>query len=440
MHTFLTTILFATTANLALASDLPNPILPSDFPALDTETVALGRQLFFDPVLSGNDNIACATCHHPALGTGDAMSLSIGEGGLGLGRLREVVNGNAPKARIPRNAPALFNLGAREFTVMFHDGRVQLNRESMYGIAMPEGRTLERPVNTALAAQNILPILSHDEMAGHPGENAIADAIDAENIHGPDGAWQLIAAKVEAIEEYRMAFDWIIGKDEPIHITDISNALSQFITYEFRATDSPFDQYLNGKQEALEVDQMAGMELFYGKANCSSCHSGKFQTDHGFHAIGLPQFGPGKDDAYSDAGRGMISGVKEDKYRFRTPSLRNVTLSAPYGHNGAYTDLEAMVRHHLDPFEGLGNYDRRQAALHELGESEKDWKPMDDLAEVLRIAMAAEIEPVDLSESEIDQLMSFLRALEDPISRHGRLGVQDRVPSDLPLDPISDPS
>ena len=290
MRTFLTTILFATTANLALASDLPNPILPSDFPALDTETVALGRQLFFDPVLSGNDNIACATCHHPALGTGDAMSLSIGEGGLGLGRLREVVNGNAPKARIPRNAPALFNLGAREFTVMFHDGRVQLNRESMYGIAMPEGRTLERPVNTALAAQNILPILSHDEMAGHPGENAIADAIDAENIHGPDCAWQLIAAKVEAIEEYRMAFDWIIGKDEPIHITDIGNALSQFITYEFRATDSPVDQYLNGKQEALEVDQMAGMELFYGKANCSSCHSGKFQTDHGFHAIGLPQF------------------------------------------------------------------------------------------------------------------------------------------------------
>jgi cytochrome c peroxidase len=136
----------------------------------------------------------------------------------------------------------------------------------------------------------------------------------------------------------------------------------------------------------------------------------------------------------------MISGVKEDKYRFRIPSLRNVTLSAPYGHNGAYTDLEAMVRHHLDPFEGLGNYDLRQAALHELGEAEKDWKPMDDLAEVLRIAMAAEIEPVDLSESEIDQLMSFLRALKDPISRHGRLGVPDRVPSDLPLDPISDPS
>ncbi|MGH1577182.1 cytochrome-c peroxidase [Planktotalea sp.] len=440
MRFLITTAILTSLASVSSAADLPNPILPSDFPTLDTETVALGRQLFFDPVLSGNDNIACATCHHPALGTGDAMSLSIGEGGLGLGRMREVVNGNAPKARIPRNAPALFNLGAREFSTMFHDGRVQLNREAMYGIAMPEGRTLERPLTSALAAQNILPILSHDEMAGHPGENSIADAIDAEEIHGPNGAWQQITAKVEAIEEYRMAFDWIIGQDTPLHITDIGNALSQFITYEFRATDSPFDQYLNGKETAMTPEQLAGMEIFYGKGNCSSCHSGKFQTDHGFHAIGLPQFGPGKDDAYADAGRGMISGIDADKYRFRTPSLRNVTLSAPYGHNGAYTDLRAMVRHHLDPFEGLGNYDRRQAALHELGEGAKDWEPMDNLAEVLRIAMAAEIEPVALTEGEIDQLMAFLSALEDPISRNGRLGVPDRVPSDLPLDPISDPS
>lgn len=429
-----------TTASTALANDLPNPIVPSDFPQLDTETVALGRKLFFDPILSGNDNIACATCHHPALGTGDAMSLSIGEGGSGLGRLREVVNGNAPKARIPRNAPALFNLGAREFTVMFHDGRVQSDRQSMYGIRMPDGRALERPVASPLAGQNILPILSHDEMAGHPGENPIADAVAAENIHGPEGAWQLITNKVEAIEDYRMSFDWLIGADKPLHITDIGNALSQFITYEFRATDSPFDMYINGKTDALNADEIAGLDLFYGKANCAACHSGKFQTDHSFHAIGMPQFGPGKNDAYGDTGRGAISGDDADEYRFRTPSLRNVTLTAPYGHNGAYSDLEAMVRHHLDPIEGLGNYDRRQAALHELGEGVKDWTPMEDMAEVLRIAMASEIEPVQLSDEEIAQLMSFLKALEDPVSRHGRLGVPDRVPSELPLDLVGDPS
>lgn len=434
-------VVLASSTAIAAAQDLPNPVMPSDFPKLDTETVALGRQLFFDPILSGNNNIACATCHHPSLGTGDAMSLSIGEGGSGLGREREVVNSNAPKQRIPRNAPALFNLGAHEFTVMFHDGRTQVDRNAMYGIAMPENRTLERPVASALAAQNMLPLLSHDEMAGHAGENPIADAVDAENIHGPDGAWQQIVNKVEAIEEYRMAFDWLIGADTPLHITDIGHALSQFITYEFRATDSPFDMYLTGRADYMSAEAIAGMELFYGEANCASCHSGKFQTDHGFHAIGMPQFGPGKDDAYADTGRGMISGNPEDKYRFRTPSLRNVTLTAPYGHNGAFKDLRAMVKHHLDPIESLGNYDRRQAELHAIGEGAEDWKPMENMAEVLRIAMATEIEPVALSETEIDHLMAFLAALEDPVSRHGRLGVPERVPSNLPLDPVSaDPS
>jgi len=277
-------------------------------------------------------------------------------------------------------------------------------------------------------------------MAGHPGENPIADAIDAENIHGPDGAWQQITNKVEAIEEYRMAFDWIIGADTPLHITDIGNALSQFITYEFRATDSPFDMYLNGREDYMSADAIAGMELFYGEANCASCHSGKFQTDHGFHAIGLPQLGPGKDDAYADTGRGMISGDLADKYRFRTPSLRNVTLTAPYGHNGAFRSLRAMVAHHLDPIESLGNYDRRQAELHAIGEAAEDWVPMENMAEVLRIAMASEIEPVGLTETQIDQLMAFLSALEDPVSKHGRLGVPERVPSDLPLDPAPDPS
>lgn len=427
-------------ASAASGQTLPTPVTPSDFGAVNAETVALGRQLFYDPILSGNDNIACSTCHHPALGTGDAMSLSIGEGGTGLGRLREVVNGNAPKQRIPRNAPALFNLGAREFTVMFDDGRTRADRNAVFGIAMPEGRELERALPSALAAQNILPILSHDEMAGHSGENPIADAVDNDNIHGPDGAWQKIVDKVEAVEEYRMAFDWIIGADTPIHINDIGIALSQFITYEFRATDSPFDMYLTGRGDYMTDDALAGMTLFYGKANCASCHSGKFQTDHDFHAIGLPQFGPGKDDAYTDTGRGLITGERRDAYRFRTPSLRNVTLTAPYGHNGAFKDLRAMVVHHLDPIDSLGNYDHKNAALHIVDGLPDDWTPMDNMAEVLRIAMANELEPIDLTDPEIDQLMAFLKALEDPISRHGRLGIPERVPSGLPMDALPDPS
>jgi cytochrome c peroxidase len=98
------------------------------------EKVALGRMLFFDKILSGNKNIACATCHHPNHGSSDGLALSLGEGPLGLGperrpgaTLAEGIHG-----RVPRNSPALFNLGAREFTRMFHDGRVEADPEGHY--------------------------------------------------------------------------------------------------------------------------------------------------------------------------------------------------------------------------------------------------------------------------------------------------------------------
>ena len=211
----------------AIAGPLPAPVTDADFHQFPPEMVELGRDLFFDPILAGNKNIACATCHHPTLGSSDGMSLSVGEGGIGLGGARRVDASNAPKNRIPRNAPALFNLGAREFQVMFHDGRTAADRNAMFGIRMPAGRTLEKPVVSALAAQNILPILSPDEMAGHPGENEVADAVAAERIMGDGGAWDILATRVASISEYRDRFA-ALGTDD-IHIADVGTALSAFI-------------------------------------------------------------------------------------------------------------------------------------------------------------------------------------------------------------------
>lgn len=167
---------------------MPAPPEAADFVETETEWVALGRLLFFDPFLSGNDNIAGATCHHPDLGTADAMSLSIGEGGHGLDAARRAGPDNLPRSRIPRHAPALWNLGAREFVTMFHDGCVAPDPTAAFGIRMPEGRSLERPVATPLAAQTMLPLLSAAEMAGHPGENPIADAVARDHVRGPGGA------------------------------------------------------------------------------------------------------------------------------------------------------------------------------------------------------------------------------------------------------------
>lgn len=420
---------------MAMAGPLPAPVTDDDFHTSPAELILLGRDLFFDPILSGNKNIACATCHHPTLGTSDAMSLSLGEGGVGLGMTRSIDAANTPKDRIPRNAPALFNLGAKEFTVMFHDGRTEKDRHAMFGIRMPDGRTLERPMPSALAAQNILPILSPAEMAGDPGENEVADAVAAERILGPGGAWDILARRVDSIPEYRQRFGdlGVVG----IHINDIGTALAAFIGSEFRADQSPFDQYLRG-QDSMTEAQLDGMDLFYGKARCSVCHAGTFQTDHNFHAIGLPQLGPGK-DGYADTGRGMVTGIADDMYRFRTPSLRNVAQSAPYGHNGAYSELEDIVVHHLDAVKGLATYDRSKARLS--GDLEAyDWTAMDDFDEVMRIAEAIEIVDVALEQAEIDKILAFLGALTDPTAGKRGLGVPASVPSGLPMDRVAPPS
>ncbi|MGI9492357.1 MAG: cytochrome c peroxidase, partial [Geminicoccaceae bacterium] len=91
----------------------------------DEAKVELGRLLFFDKILSGNRNIACATCHHPTLATADAVSLPLGEGARGLGRGRKASVDTPLLGRVPRNSPALFFLGANEFDRLYYDGRVE---------------------------------------------------------------------------------------------------------------------------------------------------------------------------------------------------------------------------------------------------------------------------------------------------------------------------
>lgn len=395
-------------------------------------SVLLGRDLFFDPILSGNKNISCATCHSPQAAGADAVALTLGEGAVGIGTARK--SGPLPAARIARHTPTLFNLGAREFKTLMHDGRVAADASTRFGFRLPDGQRLERPVTSALAAQALMPMVAPDEMAGQPGSNPVADAVAADRIMGLDGAWDLLARRINDIPAYRQRFDWLIGADEPVHITHIAQVLADFVTYEFRATDSPFDAFLRGDDSALGNDALRGMSLFYGKANCVACHSGAFQTDHDFHAIGVPQIGPGKGHgpAMADHGRAAITGNDTDMYRFRTSSLRNVALSAPYGHSGAYATLDSMIRHHLDPMTSLAEY-MGEAVLFP-GTDAPDMGAMEDFDEVLNIASAIDIPSTQLSERDIAALIIFLNSLTDPVSQTGRLGAPDTLPSGLPLD------
>ncbi len=466
----------------ASAPVLPDPVVDADYydsGLPDPHKVELGRLLFFDKILSGNRNISCATCHHPSLASGDGVALPFGEGPGGLGRERKP--GDSPERavheRVPRNSPALFNLGAREFERLFHDGRVETDPEGHYagGFITPAKWKLPIGLDNVLAAQAMFPVTSPTEMAGNPGENPIADAVFGNNAAGAGGAWQLLAERLQGIEAYvkrfTKAYPDRVKRREDITYVMAANAIAAFEASEFRADRSPFDDYLRGDTDGLSKSARRGMALFYGEAGCSRCHSGKFQTDHDFHAIAMPQIGPGKGDGYDggywratglnraleDYGRGRVTFRASDRYRFRTPSLRNVTLTGPYGHAGVYDSLEDVVRHHLDPVASLHNYElapdqlppldnvleltARGASLSQnwLSDVRRDGYLLADTwvqrSARLRgnIAAANELAPIRLSDSQVRDLLSFLDSLTDPGARALEYLVPDSVPSGLPI-------
>lgn len=421
---------------------LPPPATDADYydnGAPDPARVALGAQLFFDKILSGNRNISCATCHHPLAATGDGLALPVGEGGRGLGVTRDTGAGpDAVHERVPRNAPQLFNLGALEFARMFHDGRAQPHPGYPSGLETPAGYDLPEGLDNVLAAQAMFPVTSATEMAGQPGENPVADAAAAGDFVG---VWAQLAARLRSIDGYVAQFVAVypdVHRAADIGFVHAANAIAAFEAAHWRADNSPFDRFLRGERGAMSRAALAGMRIFYApdKGNCASCHAGIFQTDHSFRAIAMPQVGPGKGDGagYEDFGRERITGRAGDRYRFRVPSLRNVAQTAPYGHSGAYDTLEAVVRHHLDPVASLRRYDPGQLRLPGRDDlAARDLAALRDPAVVEAIAAASELPPVRLTDREVARLVDFLHALSDPAALDLRADVPPAVPSGLPL-------
>ena len=410
---------------------LPGPLDDAGFIEFDQARAEVGRLLFYDKILSGNRNISCGTCHHHDFGGSDGLSLGIGEGGAGIGPDRNAADeDDRIVERIPRNAPALWNLGAREINVMFHDGRLQSSANSASGFDSPVDEYLPEGLETLLAAQSLFPMTARFEMSGDPGENEIADAA----AEMPHLAWPLIASRVRSIPAYEQmfvsAFDHVQSAED-VTIVEIGNALAAFIGTEWRNHDSPFDRYLAGDRTALGPAALRGMDLFYGDAGCASCHSGPLMSDQAFHSIGLPEFGPGKTEDRRDPGRYAETGEAEDLYRFRTPMLRNVALTAPYGHNGAYRTLEGIVRHHADPARSLAEWAIDEAALRPA-----PWLNEDDLvrARADELAASVTIAPVPLTDEDVAQLVAFLESLTGETARNRPLGRPTGVPSRLAVD------
>ena len=411
-------------------------ITADDYIPVNADQARIGQLLFYDKILSGNKNISCGTCHHHDHAGGDGLSLGIGEGGVGVGPDRTAGTGpDAIRKRIPRNAPSLWNLGHNDIEVLFHDGR--LTRSEIYGNGYnsPAEEWLPQGLDTLVAAQALFPMVAQFEMAGNLRENEIAGATH-DRI---DIAWPIIAKRVRTIPAYGemfvQAFDHI-ENPEDVTIVEIGNALGAFIISEWQSYDSPYDRWVTGTPlpEAAE----RGRELFFSN-RCASCHAGALFSDQQFHALGLPAFGPGRtrqwDQISRDVGRMAETNLQEDAYKFRTPSLRNVALTAPYGHNGAYPTLDAMIRHHADPLGSAATWTPDMAKLPEVPWlATVDFAIRQDKAEMARQAAVNDLRPMSFSEQDINDLVAFLNALTGETALNRPMGRPETVPSGLPVD------
>jgi cytochrome c peroxidase len=403
---------------------------PAAIPMQDPAMVELGRSLFFEKELSGNRDISCATCHHPFASTGDGLSLSIGTGGVGIATTRVLAREHE---FIPRNAPDVFNRGDPLWETMFWDIRVSGSAEK--GFISPAGGQLPDGLENALAVQAMFPPTSQAEMRGFPGDldvygirNELAE-IEKDNF--PE-IWDALMARLLSIPEYVSLFGaaYPAVPIQNLGFEHAANAIAAFEMEAFTFVDSPWDLYLSGDSGALSDNAKRGAILFYGEAGCGACHAGTLMTDQRPHNMAVPQLGPGKGDGPFgdlDQGRARETGAESEMYAFRTPSLRNVALTGPWMHNGAFVDLESAVRHMLRPEESLRAYDPGVLS--------------DELASTCKTDMAEEIlrtldpmaYPVDLSESQFSDLMAFLHALTSPSALDLRNIVPTRIPSGIPL-------
>ena len=396
-------------------------------PRARDELVALGRVLAFDKVLSGNRDVSCMTCHLPALGTGDGNSLPVGAGGDGLGPDRTHPEGQFTL----RHSLALFNLHrVRSF---LWDGRIQQLEDGT--IRSPAGAQLTPEIKAVfefgvLSAQPLFPVSSREEMLGRNNELAAV----------PDGdfteLWLRIMARLGAIEEYRQLFERAYPGTSFDDMTfgHASNAIAAFLAAAFSFSDSPWDHFLGGDDHQLTDAQLRGARSFM-TVGCTICHQTEIfdgLPGNEFHNDALAQFGPGQGDGPTgtdDFGRERVTDDPADRRRFKTPPLRNVELTAPYGHVGQFVTLRGFVEHYNNVDSTLFAYDISQV--------EPLLQPtlLNNFSEIL-LTRDTLLLPLRLDEDVVDDLVEFLKALTDASARNLLAVTPDRVPSGLPIDRI----
>lgn len=409
------------------------PLLPVTQP--DPALVDLGRSLFFDKILSGNRDVACATCHNPLTGTDDARSLSVGTGATVAGAERTLGPG---RSVTPRNAPPLFSAGLGAF-YLFWDGRVTDGNGGFGRFTTPAGAALPPGVANMVAAQAMIPVTNRVEMRGVDGDrDAFGNANELAAI--PDTAfaaiWKAEMARLLAVAGYVQKFNAAYPgvPSTGLGFEHAANAIAAFEIASFSKTNSPFDRYLARDDAALSTDAKKGALLFFGRAGCASCHNGPLLGGQSFSSTAVPQIGPGVAPAAPlDQGRGdVVAGgpPQSGKFTFRVSPLRNVELSAPYMHDGAYPTLDAVVRHYNNVDSAVKSYDPMQLDASLRASYHGDGATIAALRASLDFRLQ---QPLRLTLAEQRQIVAFLESLTDPAARNLGGVVPAAVPSGLPV-------
>ena len=335
------------------------------------ERVALGRLLFWDPILSGQKDVACATCHHPAFGYSDGLDLSLGANGVGLGSARVFAEGH-PARLVKRNSQSVLNVAFNGLTTdarpspadapMFWDVRVR-----------------------SLELQALEPIKALEEMRG--------------NAYGEARAIPAVIARLSASAEYRRLFERAFAGRQPVSEQNLARALAAF-QRTLVAANTPFDRYMRGDTTAMSPEQVRGMERFQS-IGCVNCHSGPMFSDFAGHVLAVPD---NPKLPQSDSGVNAT-------YAFRTASLRNLSVTAPYMHNGVFRSLPDVV----DFYRRIGGGRGRRGGPNPNVRPEQ----IDPLVRQLNMRGGGQ-----------RQIVEFLRALNDPSFDRT---IPPRVPSGLPV-------
>ena len=397
---------------------------------IDPQLANLGLLLWFDTITGLNNDNTCAGCHSPTNGFGDTQSIAIGIQNNGI------VGPHRAGPRNLRRAPLVINtaffpnlMWNSRFAALSGD---PFDNRAGFQFPPPEGLTLSYQTHL-LVAQAFIPPTERTEVAGFdfPGDN---DAIRAE-----------VLKRLNTIPAYRKLFGHVfpqVKSGAPITFDMFGRAIAEF---EFSLTfaKAPIDRFARGERDALTADEKRGALLFFGGARCSACHSvsglsNEMFSDFQDHVIGVPQIvprvtnnafdGPG---ANQDFGREQITGDPRDRYKFRTSPLRNVAVQPAFMHDGAFTSLEAAIRHHLDVFASARRY--TPASQHLAPDLCGPTGPIDPVLARVDPLLAT---PISLSDDEFRQLVTFVRfGLLDPRARPENLRrlVPSQVPSGRPV-------